>query len=138
MKKTPIISAIILLTLLACKKEQIQVPTPEEVARNGHGKPAPSGGEIPYVTGLTVTAISSTAAVLTWNAPPGATSANAYTIVRSVNLSNDFSQWLMIIPYTTYTDNSLQPGTYYSYKVRAEQNLITGPYCDPVTVLTPQ
>jgi fibronectin type III domain protein len=138
MKKTPILAVIILLALSACQKSApIQASNLEE--RSGHGKPQPSGGggDIPYVTGLTVTATSSTSAVLTWTAPAGATSANSYTIVRSINLSTDFSQWLVVVPWTTYTDNSLQPNTYYSYKVSCTQNGVVGPYCAAVTVLTP-
>jgi len=136
MKKTTILSAIILLTLFACKKSD-QVQVQEEYSRSGHGKPSPSG-EAPIVAGLTVRAISPNAVALSWTPPAGATQQTAYGIQRSENLSNDFSGYFQLTPYSNYIDSiNVKSNTYYSYRVQATQNGIVGPYCAPVTVKTP-
>lgn len=116
------------IVLFGCEKQENNNLNFNTMSKSERGKPKPPPvNNIPAPTGLVVNAVSLNQANLSWNPVPGATT---YWIYR-----NDYVP--AIIPGTAYSDQTLSPGTSYTYAVAAVVNSTLGPKSASVTVTTP-
>ena len=83
-------------------------------------------------TGLTGTALSSSAIEISWNSVAGA---DEYKVFRSLSLSGTYTE-IVIVAQTDFTDTGLDANTTYYYKVSAKGPSGESEQTDPVSVTT--
>jgi hypothetical protein len=115
-------------------------------ATNGAGSSAYSNiasGATPQVvpvapSGLAATALSSTSVRLTWI--DNSNNETQFQIERELSSSPGTFALLATVGtnVVTYTDNTVQPGTSYDYRVKAMNAVGSSTYSSTVTVTTPQ
>ena len=104
-----------------------QSPYSSIVAINTIESPAAS-------TNVTLTTISSTQILLSWEEPPPLADKNGVITSYDVSISPSNEQLIQVeASLSTYTFRNLNHLANYSVRVRARTLPGPGPYCDPVT-----